>query len=185
MHSEVNCAWLNIGNPEYNGIGRKWDKSSGISRCLWMLASKGSPPNKWVHVPVRLISLIFRPLRHCTYAASPDDTRAAVYSRCDGRPNCTFRWQQLADPLCDGQAYWTSGLSMLLRLDHQCVSGGFIHWSPLCGTQSNHHVGNATSSKRWYGTRNKAEWTDDLEEENEKEERQFWREESSAVCGLP
>ncbi|VDD80552.1 unnamed protein product [Mesocestoides corti] len=62
-------------------------------------------------------------LRHCTYSTPPDEALVKIYDLCDGRQNCSFRVQALTDPTCDGQAYWLNGNSLVLRLEHQCVTG--------------------------------------------------------------
>ncbi|KAH9282575.1 hypothetical protein ECG_04567 [Echinococcus granulosus] len=59
--------------------------------------------------------------RHCTYTTISDDILLRIYETCEGQQNCSFQFQSLLDPVCDGQAFWISGKALVLRMEHQCI----------------------------------------------------------------
>lgn len=66
-----------------------------------------------------------RPSRHCNYSAISDGVLLRIYEICEGLRNCSFELQTLLYPACNGHAFWTNGRALVLRLEHQCISGKY------------------------------------------------------------
>ncbi|KAL7063804.1 hypothetical protein AAHC03_05523 [Spirometra sp. Aus1] len=72
----------------------------------------------------------------CVYNASQDDKLNGIYNLCEGRQNCSFYWHSLLRTRCKQRMVWTSGKSLVLRMEHQCIFDpafrrSSVLWSPL------------------------------------------------------